>query len=62
MSEKELVEIIREWKWSWMNQKQNSEQDFQNYYRRASGIDANMIYSLARKIIKAMDKATKETE
>jgi hypothetical protein len=41
------LEIIRKWKFFWMNQKQNSEEDFQNYFNRACGIDSNMIHHLA---------------
>jgi len=46
--ESALREIIGEWKMYWMNQRQNSEADFQNYYSRAFGVDANMQHSLAR--------------
>jgi len=47
ISEHEILEIIREWKWFWMNQTQNNEQDRQNYYARSHGIDANMMHHLA---------------
>jgi hypothetical protein len=43
-----FLNIIDEWKTLWMNQKQNSEEDYKNYFRRAFGVDANMSYSLAR--------------
>lgn len=42
--------IVEDWKYYWMNQKQNSEEDYQNYFRRAFGVDANMMYSLEKKI------------
>ena len=35
-----------------MNQKQNNEQDYQNYFRRAMGVDANMRHHLATLIVK----------
>ena len=54
MSEAEILEIIREWKWFWMNQTQNSEDDRLNYYRRSHHIDANMQHDLAGRIIKAL--------
>lgn len=44
------LEVIKEWKHTWMNQRQNSEADFQNYFDRAFGVDANMQHSLAKKI------------
>lgn len=45
-----FVDIVYEWKHSWSNQTQNSTDDFENYRRRAFGIDANMVHSLARRI------------
>lgn len=44
---KVFLDTIQEWKYFWMNQKQNSEQDFQNYQRRAMAVDANMQDHLA---------------
>lgn len=52
-------EIIRKWKFSWMNQRQNGEADFKNYHRRAFGIDSNMIYSLADRLVAAMEEEKK---
>lgn len=50
---KELpLKVVDEWKAFWMNQKQNNEKDYQNYWRRAFGIDANMSHHLANKIEK----------
>lgn len=43
-----FVNVIVKWKSYWMNQKQNSEADYQNYLHRALGVDANMKYHLAR--------------
>lgn len=54
INEKEIVDIITEWKHFWMNQTQNNKQDYENYFRRASGIDANMKYNLAKRIIEAL--------
>ena len=43
-----FLKIIEEWQGYWMNQTQNSEEDRQNYFRRAFGVDANMRHHLAR--------------
>ena len=51
-----FLKIIREWKHSWMNQTAHSKDDFQNYFNRAFGIDSNMVHSLARRIVKAMEE------
>lgn len=45
-----LKEIL-DWKHAWMNQRQNSEADYQNYFHRAFGIDANMQHSLATRLV-----------
>lgn len=42
-----FLEVIREWKEFWMNQTQNSKQDYDNYFRRAIAVDANMSHHLA---------------
>jgi len=44
------LEIAREWKEFWMNQHQNSVEDFNNYYRRSFLIDANMLHNLGDRI------------
>lgn len=44
------IELVEEWQQYWMNQTQNSKEDFDNYYRRAFGVDANMRHSLAKRI------------
>ena len=41
------MDAIHEWKNFWMNQRQNSEADYQNYRNRAFGVDANMKHHLA---------------
>lgn len=43
---------IDEWILYWMNQTQNNEQDYQNYLRRAMGVDANMRHHLASMLAK----------
>jgi hypothetical protein len=48
-----LLEIILEWKHFWMNQRQNSQADYENYHRRAFGIDANMQHHLATMLLAA---------
>lgn len=61
MTEKEFLEVIDEWQMLWMNQTQNSKEDYDNYWRRAFGVDANMRYSLARMLYKAQhSKETKD--
>jgi hypothetical protein len=54
-----ILEVAREWKHFWMNQRQNSEEDYQNYFNRAFGIDANMIHDLADRITKSFEEASK---
>lgn len=45
-------EIVENWKMYWMSQRQNSKEDYENYWRRAFGVDANMMHSLADMIAK----------
>lgn len=47
-----FLELVREWKFFWMDQKQNSQADYENYHRRAFGIDANMQHDLAVRLTK----------
>lgn len=54
MTEEFFLKIIRDWKYSWMNQTQNDQKDYENYHRRAFGIDANMVHSLADRIVTAI--------
>lgn len=56
LNEDFFLKVILEWKYGWANQTQNNEQDFQNYFRRAMGVDANMIHSLALKLVKAVEE------
>ena len=44
------MHVVTEWQSFWMNQKENSEADYQNYFHRALGVDANMRHHLADKI------------
>lgn len=53
--EQELVEVAYKWKHTWMNQRQNSKEDFENYHRRAFGVDANMIHHLAKMMAEAFN-------
>lgn len=48
-----FLQIIREWKSFWMNQRQNSQADYENYSSRAMGVDANMTHHLASMLSKA---------
>lgn len=54
-----FLKIIRDWKHSWMNQYQNDDADFENYFQRAFGIDANMVHSLAHRLEKAIKERGK---
>lgn len=58
-TEDNIREVILDWKHAWMNQTQNSKEDYYNYFKRAFGIDANMQCDLARKIA-ALAKLEKE--
>lgn len=49
-----FIGVIEKWQCYWMNQRQNSEEDYQNYWRRAFGVDANMKHHLARMIVEAL--------
>lgn len=60
--EEQIVDIIIDWKHFWMNQHQNSVEDQQNYFKRAFGIDANMQYSLAKKLLPLFDALQKQLE
>lgn len=59
INEEFLLEVITEWKHSWMDVKGTDERDRKNYFHRAFGVDANMKYSLARMIIEKL-KAMRE--
>lgn len=52
LTEEFFLNVVDEWKMFWMNQKQNSEDDYQNYFRRALGVDANMMHHLASEMRK----------
>lgn len=45
-----LKDVIREWKFAWMDIKGTDERDRKNYHRRAFGVDANMMHNLATRI------------
>lgn len=49
-AKEEALEVITEWKHFWMNQKQHSQADYENYRDRAMGVDANMKHDLATRI------------
>lgn len=49
----ELLDIIEKWQFAWMNVKGTDGADASRYHRRASGIDANMRYDLAHRLMKA---------
>ena len=55
-------QIIFKWKHAWMNQDQNSKEDYENYYHRAFGIDANMQYSLANRLVIACESLKTQDE
>lgn len=51
--ENELLDIILQWQFAWMDVKGTTEEDAKNYRERSRGIDANMRYDLARRLMKA---------
>lgn len=55
MNEEFFIQVIEKWKAYWMNQRQNSTEDYENYFRRAFGVDANMKYSLAKMLVEAVE-------
>lgn len=54
-TEAELIKVIEGWKHFWMNQIKNTgdQADHDNYFRRAFGVDANMKYNLAKRLLEA---------
>lgn len=56
-SKEEVHKVVMEWKHFWMNQRQNSEEDYQNYFRRAFGVDANMAHHLSTLIYRRFRKS-----
>lgn len=58
MSKEEILEVITEWKFFWMNQRQNDERDYKNYLNRASGVDANMKHHLATLLHKKLEESS----
>lgn len=50
------LEVIKKWQSFWMNQRQNSQSDYENYARRAMGVDANMKHDLANRLSSALDE------
>lgn len=50
-----FLDIIDEWKCFWMNQRQNSKDDYDNYFGRAMGVDANMKYHLAKMLAEKLN-------
>lgn len=55
-----FLNVIDEWTSFWMNQKQNCQQDYENYFRRALGVDANMRHHLADLLSKAARSKAQE--
>lgn len=62
ITETNLEEIILQWQRSWMDVKGTDEKDRKNYFNRAAGIDANMRYSLARKLLAFLQKTNAPSE
>ena len=58
----QILKTIVECKHFWMNQRQNDERDFQNYFHRAAGIDSNMKHDLARRIDKLIGSQPQDSE
>lgn len=53
-----MEEIIMKWQRSWMDVKGTDEKDRKNYFERSAGIDANMRFDLAKRIVE-MKRDTK---
>jgi len=49
----EYEEVICRWQHHWMDVKGTDERDRSAYFKRASGIDANMRYGLAKMLVEA---------
>jgi len=45
------VREIEKWQFAWMNVTGTTEEDSKNYRERSRGIDANMRYDLARRLV-----------
>lgn len=60
MAKDSFLTVIEEWTGYWMNQRQNSQQDYENYFRRAFGVDANMRHHLAVLIAKREEPIVRE--
>lgn len=57
------VREIEKWQFAWMNVTGTTEEDSQNYRERSRGIDANMRYDLARRLVEVQKmKASKSGE
>lgn len=62
MTKQEILKVIEDWKYSWMNQTQNSKEDYENYFRRAFGVDSNMMHSLAHKVMEMIAPIEQERD
>lgn len=58
-ADKIAQKIANDWKLFWMSQTQNSKQDYDNYFRRALAVDANMRAHLESLISAALVDASK---
>lgn len=56
LSEEFFLKVVRDWKHFWMNQRQNSKEDHENYCVRALGVDANMTHHLAKMLNESIVK------
>lgn len=61
-ADKIAQKLANDWKLFWMSQTQNSKQDYDNYFRRALAVDANMRVHLETLISAALVDASKVTE
>jgi len=60
ITEESFVEVIWQWKHSWMDVKGTDERDRKNYSERAFGVDANMQYDLARRLLRHFGKEVRK--
>lgn len=52
-----FLNVVNNWKHSWMTVTGTDEKDRENYFNRAFGVDANMKHDLVRRLMHASAKA-----
>lgn len=62
ITEENLEEVILNWQRAWMDVRGTDEKDRKTYFNRAAGIDANMRFSLAKRILEFLKKTNAPSE